>query len=210
VGADAEREGHRAGADIGRDQAPAGALTVAKARAKLPYRRAVGIMLLDAHNRVLVCQRADPVGPAWQMPQGGIDKGELPRAAALRELAEEVGTAKVEIIGETPGWLAYDLPPAIQRNVWGGRYRGQKQKWFAMRFLGRDRDIRLDAHREPEFTAWRWLDADELPALTVAFKRAVYRDVLKAFRRLVTPPKARRQPAPGSGRGRGRATTRRA
>lgn len=165
---------------------------MAKARAALPYRCSVGIMLLNVHNQVLVCQRADQDGPAWQMPQGGIDKHESPRAAALRELEEEIGTAKAEIIAETRGWLAYDLPTAIQAKVWGGRYRGQKQKWFAMRFLGRDRDIRLDAHHEPEFTAWRWLDADELPALTVSFKRAVYRDVIQAFRALLKPPRARR------------------
>ncbi len=192
---------------------------MAKARALLPYRRAVGIMLLNARNQVLVCQRADQDGPAWQMPQGGIDKRESPRTAALRELEEEVGTAKAEILAQTPGWLAYDLPPAIQAKVWGGRYRGQKQKWFAMRFLGRDRDIRLDAHHEPEFTAWRWLDADELPALTVSFKRAVYRDVLKAVRALLGLPPTlrrrgragvRRRPAPSNARGRAGATTRRA
>lgn len=166
---------------------------MAKARETLPYRRAVGIMLLNAHNQVLVCQRADQDKPAWQMPQGGIDKRESPRAAALRELEEEVGTAKAEIIAETLGWLAYDLPAAIQAKVWGGRYRGQKQKWFAMRFRGRDRDICLDAHHDPEFTAWRWLDPADLPALTVSFKRALYRDVLEAFRGLLTSPAPRQR-----------------
>ncbi len=146
------------------------------------YRRGVGIMLLDRHKRVFVGRRIDTQG-AWQMPQGGIDKGERPREAALRELAEEVGTDKAEIIGKTKGWLTYELPGELHRQAWGGRYRGQVQKWFAMRFLGADTDIKLDAHH-PEFDAWQWTTRDELVRLIVPFKRQLYIDVLAEFREL--------------------------
>ncbi len=143
------------------------------------YRRGVGIMLLDRAGRVFVGRRID-AQEAWQMPQGGIDPGESPRAAALRELAEEIGTAKAEIIAETKDWLRYDLPPALRGQAWGGGYRGQEQKWFAMRFLGDDRDIDLAAHH-PEFDAWKWVPADLLPGLIVPFKRALYDAVLMEF-----------------------------
>lgn len=146
------------------------------------FRRGVGIMLLDPRNRVFVGRRIDTPG-AWQMPQGGIDKGEKPRDAALRELKEEVGTDKAEIIGETREWHLYELPGEIHRQAWGGRYRGQAQKWFAMRFLGTDADIRLDAHH-PEFDAWQWTTRAELIARIVAFKRQLYLDVLKEFAEL--------------------------
>jgi putative (di)nucleoside polyphosphate hydrolase len=149
------------------------------ATAPKDYRRGVGIMLLDRHKHVFVGRRIDTPG-AWQMPQGGIDKGEQPRAAALRELAEEVGTGKAEIIGETKAWLTYELPRERQLQAWGGRYRGQVQKWFAMRFLGSDSDIKLDAHH-PEFDAWRWTNRDELVRLIVPFKRQLYIDVLAEF-----------------------------
>ncbi len=146
------------------------------------FRRGVGIMLLDPRNRVFVGRRIDTPG-AWQMPQGGIDKGEKPRDAALRELKEEVGTDKAEIIGETREWHLYELPGEIHRQAWNGRYRGQAQKWFAMRFLGNDADIRLDAHH-PEFDAWQWATREELIARIVAFKRQLYLDVLKEFAEL--------------------------
>jgi putative (di)nucleoside polyphosphate hydrolase len=145
------------------------------------YRRGVGIMLIDRHKRIFVGRRIDTPG-AWQMPQGGIDKGEKPRDAALRELQEEVGTNKAEIIAETGRWLTYDLPREVSSQAWGGRYRGQAQKWFAMRFLGSDADIRLDAHH-PEFDAWQWATREELIARIVAFKRQLYLDVLKEFER---------------------------
>jgi putative (di)nucleoside polyphosphate hydrolase len=144
-----------------------------------PYRRGVGIMLLGPARRIFVGRRIDTPG-AWQMPQGGIDKGETPREAALRELHEEVGTGKAEILVETQDWLTYELPGDLHLQAWGGRYRGQQQKWFAMRFLGTDSDIRLDAH-EPEFDAWKWVTRDELLRDIVPFKRQLYEDALKEF-----------------------------
>jgi len=146
------------------------------------YRPAVGIMLLNRVGKIFVGRRIDmPVGmAAWQMPQGGIDPGETPREAALRELKEETGTAKALILGESRGWLHYDLPAEIAGGMWGGRYRGQRQKWFAMRFTGEDRDINL-ATEHPEFDAWEWVEPERLPELIVPFKRQLYRDVLAEF-----------------------------
>jgi len=145
----------------------------------LPYRRGVGIMLLDARGRVFVGRRID-TPDAWQMPQGGIDPGETPRQAAQRELKEEVGTDRAEIIAETKDWLRYELPPELRGGVWGGRYRGQEQKWFAMRFTGRDRDIDLATHHS-EFDAWKWVPAADLVRSIVPFKLALYEAVLKEF-----------------------------
>lgn len=147
------------------------------------YRRSVGIMLLDAKGRIFVGRRIDTPG-AWQMPQGGIDDGEEPRDAALRELKEEVGTNKAEIIGETQGWLTYELPGDLHRQAWGGRYRGQIQKWFAMRFRGTDADIKLDTHH-PEFDAWKWTTREDLIHTIVPFKRQLYVDVLEEFAELL-------------------------
>jgi putative (di)nucleoside polyphosphate hydrolase len=118
---------------------------------------------------------------AWQMPQGGIDPGETPRAAALRELGEEVGTDKAEIVGESRVLHRYDLPAEIAGRMWGGRFRGQQQLWFAMRFLGEDGDIDV-ATEHPEFDAWKWAAPAELPGLVVPFKRAIYVAVLDEFR----------------------------
>lgn len=151
------------------------------------YRAGVGIMLLDRRNQVFVGRRIDTPGDAWQMPQGGIDPGEAPRAAAARELAEEIGTDKAEILAESRGWLSYDVPPEIAARVWGGDYRGQRQKWFALRFTGRDGDIDLDTG-SPEFAAWKWVEAEELPRLIVPFKRALYRAVLAEFREVLERP----------------------
>lgn len=123
-----------------------------------------------------------PVGlPAWQMPQGGIDAGETPLEAALRELYEETGTDKAELVAETRDWFSYDLPAAFVPTSWGGRYRGQRQKWFLMRFLGEDIDIVLDRH-DVEFDAWKWVGPAELPGLIVEFKRAMYVALLAEFR----------------------------
>ena len=160
--------------------------------APLPYRRNVGAALFDRRGRVLVARRADrPNAEAesgwWQLPQGGIDADEDPRAAVLRELAEEIGTDRAEIIGEHPEWLHYDLPPALIGRALHGRYRGQKQRWFALRFLGRDADIRLDADPHPEFDAWRWVELAALPALAVEFKRPIYEALVISFARFATP-----------------------
>ncbi|HVA13255.1 MAG TPA: RNA pyrophosphohydrolase [Stellaceae bacterium] len=143
------------------------------------YRRGVGIILLDRDRRIFVGRRID-TPDAWQMPQGGIDEGETPREAAIRELHEETGTDKAEILAETAAWLTYELPGDLRLQAWGGRYRGQAQKWFAMRFLGKDADIRLDAH-VPEFDAWKWTTRDELLRAIVPFKRKLYEDALAAF-----------------------------
>jgi putative (di)nucleoside polyphosphate hydrolase len=152
-----------------------------KTGARPRYRDCVGIMLINWRGHVLVARRADSAKPAWQMPQGGIDWGETPRQAALRELEEEIGTAKAEIIAESRDWLSYDFPPEIARQRWGGRFCGQRQKWFLMRFTGCDAEIDLgSAH--PEFDAFRWADPEELPRLIVAFKRQVYLAVLSEFR----------------------------
>ncbi|MBM3503604.1 MAG: RNA pyrophosphohydrolase [Alphaproteobacteria bacterium] len=147
------------------------------------YRPCVGIMLINRHGLVFVGQRCDGPRGAWQMPQGGIDEGESPRAAAIRELREEVGTDNAEIIGESADWYRYDLPEELIGKVWRGRYRGQIQKWFAMRFLGQDSDIVIDTH-EPEFDAWQWVAVDDLPRLIVPFKREVYAALVQEFSRL--------------------------
>jgi putative (di)nucleoside polyphosphate hydrolase len=154
---------------------------------ELPYRPNVGAVLFDARGLVFVARRADlpnaegaPGG--WQLPQGGIDEGEDPRGAVLRELAEEIGTDKAEIIGEHPEWVTYDLPPELIGKALGGKYRGQRQRWFALRFLGTDADIRLDLDPHPEFDAWRWTPLADLPALAVPFKRTIYIALAVSFR----------------------------
>jgi len=144
------------------------------------YRSGAGIMLLNLRNEVFVGRRIRGPDDAWQMPQGGIDEGETPRAAALRELREEIGTDNVEVLAESRGWLRYDLPADLVGNAWGGRWRGQQQKWFAMRFLGSDAEINL-ATEHPEFSAWKWVPASYLPELIVSFKRRLYLDVLQQF-----------------------------
>jgi len=150
--------------------------------AGLLYRQSVGIMLLSPAGNVFVARRIDmPTMPAWQMPQGGIDPGEAPLQAALRELKEETGTDQAELLGESRGWLQYDLPADLARGVWGGRYRGQRQKWFAMRFTGTDADIDL-ATEHPEFDAWKWIRPERLPEVIVPFKRQLYIDILAEFR----------------------------
>jgi putative (di)nucleoside polyphosphate hydrolase len=158
----------------------------------LPYRPNVGAVLFNAEGMVLVARRANfpnAEGPAggWQLPQGGIDEAEDPAAAVLRELAEEVGTDRATIVGEHPHWLTYDLPDHLIGRALGGRYRGQKQRWFALQFLGSDADIRLDADPQPEFDAWRWVALGELPALAVDFKRTIYEVLATSFARFAKP-----------------------
>jgi putative (di)nucleoside polyphosphate hydrolase len=151
--------------------------------AQLPYRPCVGVVIQNAEGDVFVGQRMDRDQEAWQMPQGGIDPGETPREAALRELREETGIVPelVEVVAETEDWLRYDLPHEIVPGIWGGRYRGQKQKWFLVRFLGRDEQIDI-ATAHPEFSRWQWLPPAQVLAQIVPFKREVYAAVLEAFR----------------------------
>ena len=149
--------------------------------AALPYRLNVGAALFGPDGRVFVGRR---VGlDAWQLPQGGIDAGEDPRVAVFRELREEIGTDKAEILAEHPAWLDYDLPPEIiqKSKHFRNRYRGQRQKWFALRFLGVDSDVDLAADQHPEFDAWKWVELAELPGLAVAFKRNIYEMVARDF-----------------------------
>ncbi|MCH2165798.1 MAG: RNA pyrophosphohydrolase [Marinovum sp.] len=150
--------------------------------AALPYRPCVGVMLVNADGLVFVGQRIDNKETAWQMPQGGVDTGEEPRDAALRELEEETGVSaeKVTVEAETEDWLPYDLPPELVPKLWGGTYRGQTQKWFLLRFNGDDSDVRIET-KHPEFSHWRWLSPDDLLTSIVPFKRAVYATVLEAF-----------------------------
>lgn len=149
----------------------------------LPYRPCVGVVLIDARGLVFAGQRIDSPASAWQMPQGGIDDGEKPREAAYRELWEETGVTrdKVDFVAKSHGWVTYDLPPDLLGKVWGGKYRGQKQKWFLFRFLGTDADIQI-ATKHPEFSTWRWILADEMIESIVPFKRAVYEQVIRSFR----------------------------
>jgi putative (di)nucleoside polyphosphate hydrolase len=149
----------------------------------LPYRPCVGIMLFNADGKVFVGKRIDQTVEGWQMPQGGIDKGETPRQAALRELGEEVGTDKAEIIGEMEDWVTYDLPAHLIGVAFHGKYKGQRQKWFALRFTGSDSDIDLTAH-EPEFSAYQWASLTDLPGLIVPFKRETYKAVIAALGKL--------------------------
>lgn len=155
---------------------------MSKDPATLPYRPCVGVMLANPAGLVFVGQRKDSEIAAWQMPQGGIDPGESPREAALRELWEETGVTAdlVEFVAETAQWLRYDLPAELVGKVWKGRYRGQEQKWILLRFLGSDDQIRI-ATEHPEFSEWRWLPAGDLVANIVPFKRAVYAEVVAAL-----------------------------
>lgn len=146
----------------------------------LPYRRGVGMMLLNAQGEVFVAKRIDMTSEAWQMPQGGIDDGEDPRTAALRELKEEIGTDQAEILAESPEWLTYDLPDALVPKIWKGRFRGQEQKWFVLRFTGRDDEIDI-ATDHPEFSEWRWVEMKLLPDIIVPFKRELYANLVDRF-----------------------------
>ncbi len=147
---------------------------------QLPYRPCVGIMLLNRHGQVFVARRIDMPSAAWQMPQGGIDEDEAPLEAAFRELEEEIGTAKAEPLAETEDWLNYDLPADLVAVLWGGRFRGQTQKWFVMRFTGEDSDIDIETER-PEFLEWKWAEVTALPGLIVPFKRELYAELVRRF-----------------------------
>lgn len=151
-------------------------------RTHLPYRPCVGVLMFNGDGRVFVAKRIG-MADAWQMPQGGIDDGETPRQAGLRELREEIGTAAVEIVGETADWIAYDFPADIPGRI-GEKWRGQSQKWLACRFTGREDEIDL-ATEHPEFDAWKWVDIAEVAGLIVPFKRAAYEAVLSELGPLV-------------------------
>ena len=153
-----------------------------KDAAALPYRPCVGVVLINREGLVFTGQRIDNPGAAWQMPQGGIDDGEKPKEAALRELWEETGIEAdlVEKIAKTKDWVTYDLPEELLGKVWGGKYRGQKQKWFLFRFLGQDSDVKIETEH-PEFSVWSWKPHDAVVAGIVPFKRAVYEAVFAEF-----------------------------
>ena len=152
----------------------------------LPYRPCVGVMLLNREGLVFVGKRIDQTMEGWQMPQGGIDGDETPLEAAYRELEEEIGTRKAEFLREQKDWLTYDLPPHLLGVALHGRFRGQRQKWMAMRFLGDDSDINVTT-KHPEFAHWKWLAIEALPRLIVPFKRDTYAKVIAAFRDLAFP-----------------------
>jgi putative (di)nucleoside polyphosphate hydrolase len=152
-----------------------------------PYRVGVGMVVFNREGLVFVGLREDQTQEAWQLPQGGVDDGEEPLAAAKRELAEEIGTDKIELIAEIGDWLSYDLPPALAAITWNGRFRGQRQKWFAFRFLGRDSDIDLDAlpgSHAREFSEWKWMAMAQLPQTIIEFKRPIYERLVREFRHL--------------------------
>ncbi len=153
----------------------------------LPYRPCAGIMLVNAQGKVFAAQRLDNPGvDAWQMPQGGIDEGEEPKQAAIRELMEEtgVGPDKAAIIAQSKQELFYDLPDELVGKIWKGQWRGQRQWWFLMRFSGQDLDIDIETEH-PEFSEWKWVDPETLPDIIVPFKRDLYRSVLNEFRDLI-------------------------
>jgi len=155
----------------------------------LPYRPCVGVMLLNRDGLVFVGKRIDQTVEGWQMPQGGIDGDETPPEAAARELEEEIGSRNVKFLREYPDWLCYDLPAHLLGIALRGRYRGQKQKWLAMRFLGEDAELNINT-AEPEFAEWKWLAIEALPRLIVPFKRDTYMKVISEFRDLAGPENA--------------------
>ncbi|HVZ13099.1 MAG TPA: RNA pyrophosphohydrolase [Bauldia sp.] len=151
------------------------------AEALRDYRLGAGVMLLNKEGQVFVGRRIDVTsGEAWQMPQGGVEPGEEPQRAALRELKEEIGTANVSLVAESAGWHRYDLPKDLLGRAWHGRWRGQMQKWFVMRFEGDDSEINVET-AQPEFSAWKWVAPAEIPKIVVEFKRQLYADLLREF-----------------------------
>ena len=148
----------------------------------LPYRPAVGVMLINRERKVWVGQRIDSTLEAWQMPQGGLDKGEEPLEGAYRELEEETGIGRdlVEIVTQAKEELTYDLPDDLVGKMWKGKWRGQRQTWYLARFLGEDEDVNIETP-DPEFRAWKWADPAELPAMIVPFKKKLYEDLVGIF-----------------------------
>lgn len=152
--------------------------------ATLPYRPGVGMMIVNSEGKIFVGRRIDTKIEAWQMPQGGIDLGETPSSAALREMVEEIGSNKGHILAESRYWYSYDLPKFLIPKLWNGNFRGQKQKWFLIRFTGTNEDINIHTNT-PEFSEWRWASLEELLAIIVPFKRKLYTAVINEFQSIL-------------------------
>lgn len=148
-------------------------------RASLPYRKSVGIILLNKDKKAFIGKRINSIAGGWQMPQGGMDDNETIENAAFRELKEETGTNNAKIIAKTENYYYYDLPDELLKEIWKGEFRGQQQIWFALSFLGKDNEIDLNKHQPPEFSDWRWEKLSEIPNLIVSFKKQLYLDVIK-------------------------------
>jgi putative (di)nucleoside polyphosphate hydrolase len=159
---------------------------------ELPYRPSVGMMIIDKDDRIFVGKRVDTKIAAWQMPQGGIDLGETPSVAALREMAEEIGCNKGYIIAESNYWYSYDVPKALIPKLWDGHFRGQKQRWFLIRFTGTSEEININTPN-PEFEEWRWTKLDELLSIIIPFKRKLYKAVIKEFAPIILSSKQKLQ-----------------
>ena len=151
----------------------------------LPLRSGVGIIVLNRKNKVFVAKRIDNPKNFWQMPQGGVDEGEDFLTAAYRELEEETGIKNVELIKEISGTLTYELPEHLLGKIWRGRYKGQKQKWFLMKYLGNDNEINIKTHK-PEFLDWKWIDIDRITDVVVDFKLHIYQELKKKIREVIT------------------------
>ncbi|MFK7974400.1 MAG: RNA pyrophosphohydrolase [Rickettsiaceae bacterium] len=151
----------------------------------LPYRLGVGMMIINQHNQVFLGKRIDTKAKGWQMPQGGIDLGETPSLAALREMEEEIGSNKGEIIAESKQWYSYRIPEFLVPKLWNGQYCGQKQKWFLIRFTGLDQDINVET-LHPEFNQWCWVETHELLSNIIPFKLKLYKQILNEFNPLLT------------------------
>ena len=153
--------------------------------ADLPYRRGVGVMILNSVKKVFVGKRIDTKNNAWQMPQGGIDEDETLLEAGVRELFEETNIQNIEILAETKNWLYYDLPEFLIGRLWGGKYRGQKQKWLLIKFTGNDEEININKSNQ-EFKQWKWIEVEELPEVVVAFKKQLYTSIVKEFASIIS------------------------
>lgn len=150
----------------------------------LPYRPGVGMLIINSENKVFVGKRIDSKANGWQMPQGGIDLGETPSSAALREMKEEIGSGNGKILAESKNWYSYRVPDFLIPRLWDGQYCGQKQKWFLIHFLGTDDDINLNTEH-PEFNQWKWVDFDELLGDVIPFKHKLYKEVMQEFRQIL-------------------------
>jgi putative (di)nucleoside polyphosphate hydrolase len=150
----------------------------------LPFRPGVGMMIIDKRDRIFVGKRVDSKSNGWQMPQGGIDLGETPSAAALREMAEEIGSDKGKIIAESKRWYSYRLPEFLVHKLWDGKYCGQRQKWFLIRFTGQDSDINVKT-KHPEFDSWRWIEIHELLDNIIPFKHKLYSRIIAEFKEFI-------------------------